>query len=168
VAGITLNKLKVKKRHLLVDTLGLLMVVVVTAASVQDRDGAKTVLEQVKWRFATLQRVWADAAYGGQLIGWIWQKCRLVLQIIRRTDNVKGFKVQPRRWVVERSFGWLNRYRRLAKDYERVTGSSEAMVQIAMLRLMLARLDRKERVRQNRLRQQQSANASRAGFALAD
>jgi putative transposase len=139
------KKVKGHKRHILVDTLGLLLIVVVHVASIQDRDGAKLVLERAKGKFPRLSLVWADGAYGGKLIEWVKTVCGWVLEIVKRTDDVKGFKVLPRRWVVERTFGWLNRYRRLAKDYERTSSSSETMIQIAMIRIMLARLAHKKR-----------------------
>jgi putative transposase len=132
------KKVKGRKRHILVDTMGLLLIVVVHAASMQDRDGAKCVLEKIPGRFTRLAPIWADGAYAGKRVDWVkmtWQG--MVLEIVKRTDNVKGFQVLPRRWVVERPFGWLNRYRRLAKDYERSVESSEAMIQLAMIRLML-------------------------------
>ena len=138
------KKVKGHKRHILVDTLGLLLMVVVHVASIQDRDGAKLVLEQAKRKFPRLALVWADGAYSGKLIEWVKTICGWVLEIVKRTDDVKGFKVLPRRWVVERTFGWLNRYRRLAKDYERTPSSSETMIQIAMIRIMLARLAHKK------------------------
>jgi putative transposase len=158
------KKVKGRKRHLLVDTLGLLLIVVVHAASIQDRDGAKLVLGKVPGYLTRLRRIWADGAYAGQLITWVKTTCQCVLDIIKRTDNLKGFQVLPRRWVVERTFGWLNRYRRLAKDYERSLESSEAMIQIAMIRLMLARLARKRRAEQQ---QKQPSQAVKAAFVLA-
>jgi putative transposase len=138
------KKVKGHKRHILVDTLGLLLIVVVHVASIQDRDGAKLVLERAKGKFPRLALIWADGAYGGKLIDWVKTVCWWVLEIVKRNDDVKGFKVLPHRWVVERTFGWLNRYRRLAKDYERTSSSSETMIQIAMIRIMLARLAHKK------------------------
>lgn len=114
--------------------------VVVHAANIQDRDGAKLVLEQVNGTFSRLQLIWADAAYAGQLIDWVKLTCGWVLEIIRRKDDVKGFQVLPRRWVVERTFGWLGRYRRLSKDYEGLTESSQAFIYAAMIRVMSKRL----------------------------
>ena len=134
------KKIKGRKRHILVDTMGLLLLVVVHAASVQDRDGAKLLLAKAKGLFPRLQRIWADGGYAGKLIGWVQETCGWVLEIIKRTDVVKGFKLLPRRWVVERTFGWLGRYRRLSKDYERLPESSEAMVYWAMAQLMARRL----------------------------
>jgi putative transposase len=136
------KKIKGRKRHLLVDTMGLLLVVVVHAASIQDRDGAKLVLEKAYPRFPSLKRIWADGGYRGGLIQLVKDTYDWVLEIVKRTDGFKGFQVLPRRWVVERTLGWLGRYRRLSKDYECLPASSEAMVHIAMIRLMLARLAR--------------------------
>ena len=134
------KKIKGRKRHILVDTMGLVLLVVVHAASVQDRDGAKLLLAKARGLFPRLQRIWADGGYAGKLIGWVQETCGWVLEIIKRNDMVKGFKLLPRRWVVERTFGWLGRYRRLSKDYEQLPESSEAMVYWAMTRLMARRL----------------------------
>ncbi len=131
-----------RKRHLLVDTLGLLLVVVVTAASVQDRDGARLVLRQHGGACKKLRRVWIDGAYRGQLLDWAWQQLGLILQVVLRADDARGFVVLPRRWVVERTFAWINQARRLSRDYEELPATSEAMIQITMIRLMLRRLAR--------------------------
>ena len=130
---------------MLVDVLGLVLAVVVHPADVQDRDGAKLVLEKAKHSFSRLRLIWADGGYAGKLLEWVRSlrgQRRLRLEIVKRSDDVKGFKVLPRRWVVERTFAWLTHCRRLSKDYERLTVSSEAMIQIAMIRLMLRRLAR--------------------------
>jgi putative transposase len=137
------KKIKGRKRHILVDTMGLVLLVVVHGANVQDRDGAKLLLAKAKGLFPRLQRIWADGGYAGKLIAWVQLTCGWVLEIIKRNDVVKGFKLLPRRWVVERTFAWLGRYRRLSKDYERLTESSEAMVYWAMTRLMARRLTAK-------------------------
>lgn len=136
------KKVNGRKRHLLVDTLGLLLVVVVTAASVQDRDGAKLVFQRLTGSCKKLRKVWVDGGYRGQLLDWVLAHCRFCLTVILRSDDQKDFKLLPRRWVVERTFAWLTHYRRLSKDYERLPASSEAMIQIAMIRLMLRRLAR--------------------------
>lgn len=136
------KKIKGRKRHILVDTMGLLLLVVVHGANVQDRDGARLLLDKAKGLFPRLRRIWADGGYAGKLIGWVQATCGWVLEIIKRTDVVKGFKLLPRRWVVERTFGWMGRYRRLSKDYERLPESSEAMVYWTMTRLMVRRLTR--------------------------
>jgi putative transposase len=122
--------------------MGLLIGLVVHAADIQDRDGAKLLLEKLKGSFSRLKLIWADAGYAGKLIEWTRQLGGWVLEIVKRSDDVKGFKVLPHRWVVERTFGWLGRYRRLSKDYEELTESSEAMIRIAMINLMLHRLHR--------------------------
>ena len=131
---------KGRKRHVLVDTLGLLLVVVVTAASVQDRDGARLVFGRLNGACKKLRLIWVDGAYRGQLMAWVASHLQFVLRPVLRSDDRKGFWVVPRRWVVERTFGWLNQYRRLSKDYEVLTSSSEAIIYIAMTRWMLWRL----------------------------
>jgi len=136
-----------RKRHLLVDTLGLVLAVVVHAANIQDRDGAKLVLERLTHKFSRLRLIWADGAYAGQLLEWVkglrrWRKVRM--EIVSRPEGIKGFVLLPKRWVVERTFGWLNRFRRLSKDYEYLTQTSEAMILVAMINLMVRRLARKQ------------------------
>jgi len=138
---------KGRKRPLLVDTLGLVLAVVVHAANIQDRDGAKLVLERLQHTFSRLRLIWADGAYAGSLLEWVrslrvWRKLRL--EIVSRPEGVKGFLLLPKRWVVERTCGWLNRYRRLSKDYEYLTQTSEAMIHVAMINLMVRRLARKQ------------------------
>ncbi|MEU1941052.1 IS5 family transposase [Streptomyces sp. NPDC020125] len=133
-----------RKRHMIVDTMGLLLVVAITSASVQDRAGGRAVLARLAAAFRTVSLVWADGGYANSvdstLLSWARDALGIVVEIVKRTDDVKGFKVLPRRWVVERSFGRLVRNRRLARDYERLTATSEAMIKIAMIRLMLVRL----------------------------
>lgn len=134
------KKINGRKRHILVDTLGLLLKVVVHPASAQDRDGGRMLLETVVGHMPRLQRIWADGAYAGQLVEWASTSLGATLEIVKRSDDVRGFKVLPRRWVVERTFGWLGRYRRLSKDYEKTTASSETFIYASMTRLMLRRL----------------------------
>ncbi len=136
------KKVKGRKRHILVDVIGLLLMVVVHAANIQDRDGAKLVLGKAKEKFPGLQLVWADSGYAGKLVDWVKQFCGWVLEIVKRSDDVKGFQILPHRWVVERTLGWLNRYRRLSKDYEGLPETSESMVYAAMIHLMVKRLAR--------------------------
>jgi putative transposase len=126
-----------------VDTLGLLLLVLVITADVQDKPSGKQLLTKLCQRLSLprLQLLWADGGYGGQpfadwvkvTFGWIWQ-------VIKRNSDVKGFQVLPRRWVVERTFGWLNNYRRLSKDYEELTNTSETLIYLAMSHIMLRRL----------------------------
>ncbi len=137
------KKVKGRKRHLLVDTLGLVLTVVVHSAGVQDREGGQGVLAKVRQRFPRLKLVWAAGGYAGPKLGeWVKQFCHCVLTIVKRSDAVSGFVVLPKRWIVERTLGWLNRSRRLSKDYERLTSTSEAWVYAAMTRLMVRRLAR--------------------------
>ena len=138
------KKINGRKRHILVDTIGLVLAVVVHEASIQDRDGAKLVMEKIKGSFARLILIWADGGYRGKLVDWTKEFAGWTLEIVKRNDDVKGFKVLPRRWVVERTFGWLGRYRRLSKDYEQRTDHSEAMIHLAMINLMCRRLAAKK------------------------
>lgn len=87
-----------------------------------------------------MKLIWADAGYSGQLINWVKITCDWVLEIVKRSNDVKGFQVLPHRWVVERTFGWLGRYRRLSKDYEGLTESSQALIYAAMIRIMIKRM----------------------------
>jgi len=122
----------------------MILAIAVHEASIQDRDGAKIVLERLKGRFPRLSLIWADGGYAGQLIGWVKEFASWTLEIVKRNDDLKGFHVLPRRWVVERTFGWLGRYRRLSKDYEQLPENSEAMALLAMINLMSRRLRNKE------------------------
>ena len=119
----------------------------VTAASVQDRDGAPQLLEILRHRFSRLRLIWADQAYTGDLVAWVWalRSWRHIrLEVVKRLEGLKGFHVLPKRWIVERTFGWLNRYRRLSKDYEFLPQTSETMIRVAMIHLMVRRLARME------------------------
>lgn len=133
-----------RKRHLLVDTLGLILHVVVHSAAIQDRDGARLVLPVLLQRFGWLRCIFADGGYAGALGSWLkalLPRRGLNLEIVKRSDSHKHrFAVLPKRWIVERTFGWLSKFRRLAKDYEFRTDNSETMILIAASRLMLARI----------------------------
>ena len=118
------KKVKGRKRHLAVDTLGLLLAALAAGG------------------FPRPRPLWADGGYRGKLVAWVWEHCGWLLQIVKRNDDVKGFQVLPKRWVVERPFAWLSHYRRLSKDYEYLPASSEAMIYVAMIHLMLVRLAR--------------------------
>ncbi len=113
---------------------------VVHCAGIQDRDGAKLVCEKLKGHFPRLSLIWADGGYAGALIAWMMAFAGWTLSIVKRSDDVKGFVVLPRRWVVERTFAWLCKFRRLSKDYEETAASSEAWIRIAMIHVMARRL----------------------------
>ena len=134
------KQVKGRKRHILVDTLGLLLAVVVTSAALSDPAGAKRLFKRMGGACKKLRRIWVDGTYRGHLLEWVLRHCKFVLQPILRSDEQKGFVVLPRRWVVERTFAWLTQCRRLGKDYEVLVQSSEAMIYLAMIRLMVRRL----------------------------
>ncbi len=113
-------------------------------ADVQDRDGARQLLAPLAHGFLSLRKLWADGGYAGQLVDWV-RRLRgtfrpIDLEIVKRSETARGFQLLPRRWVVERTFGWIGRHRRLAKDYEHLTERSETLIYIAMIALMLRRL----------------------------
>lgn len=130
------------KRHVAVDVNGLLLAVVVTAASIQDRDAAYRLLTALRGRFSTIQLVWADGGYPGRLPVWAKDVLALPMQIIKRIPGATGFHVRPRVWVVERSFAWINKHRRCVRDYETRPDHHEAMVHIATIATMTRRLAR--------------------------
>lgn len=135
------KKIMGRKRHIITDTLGLMLFVLVHGADVQDRDGAPGLLKAIRYRFPWLRHVFADGAYAGdKLRDALAGNGDWTLEIIKRSDTAKGFEVLPRRWVVERTFAWLNRCRRLAKDWERSIESSTAWITIASIRVMTRRL----------------------------
>ena len=131
-----------RKRHILVDTLGLLLVVVVHAANVQESDGAKLVLRRALGRFPRLRLIWADQGYKAHFVAWAKEVGDWAIEIGARPQGAKGFQVLPRRWVVERTFAWPGRCRRLSKDYEGLPVTHEAWVHLGMIHLMLKRLAR--------------------------
>jgi len=131
-----------RKRHLLVDTLGLLIAVTITPANVQDRDPAVTLLRRARARGRKLQRIWADSAYHGEWTTWAEHTCGTVVDIVTRDPGQVGFQVLPRRWVVERTNAWITRRRRCARDYERLPSQHAAMVQWAAILQMTRRAGR--------------------------
>lgn len=135
------KQVKGRKRFLVVDTLGLLLVVMVMSASRSEPSGGSDILEELHQKFISVKKVWADSAYGGRLVEYAQQWYRFVLEIIRPAPDQQGFKVHPKRWIVERTLSWLNWSRRLSKEYETRTDSSEAMIKISMIRLMLKRIE---------------------------
>lgn len=137
------KKIKGRKRHILTDTLGLLLLITVHAADVQDRDGATDLFKAARHRFPWMRHVFADGGYAGdKLRGAVKGYGDWTVEIIKRSDTAKGFEVLPRRWVVERTFAWLGRCRRLAKDWERTIESSTAWALLASIRLATRRLAR--------------------------
>jgi len=131
-----------RKRHILVDVLGLLLEVVVHKADIQERAGAKLLLlRALKRGFERLCLIWVDGGYSGKpFFNWVLDRCGWLVEVVKRSDDVEGFVVLPRRWVVERTFGWLVRFRRLSRDYEELPETSESMIYAAMVRIMLKRL----------------------------
>lgn len=128
-----------RTRHILVDTLGVLLVVVVTAASVQDASSAPVLTPRMGSQFPRLQKVIADAGYKQQCIAWFARTTGWIVDIVCRAAHHRGFHVLPKRWIVERTFAWFNVYRRLSKEYAYYPSSSESMVYLASIRLMLKR-----------------------------
>ena len=132
------KKINGRKRHIVVDTLGNLLEVVVHAAGIQDYHGAKGLLLKLTESVTSLKKIWADGIYkNGGLVDWVRETLDIVLEIVERPPDQVGFQVLPRRWVVERTFAWLGRFRRLSKDYEKCTMSSEGVVYIASIHTML-------------------------------
>ena len=136
-----------RKRHILVDTQGLLLEAVVHSAGIQDQDGARIVLAQAKHReggqwLRRLELIWVDGKYAGKLEEFVTKTYGITLQVVKRAKDAVGFVVLPRRWVIERTFGWFGRYRRLSRDYEFLLLTSEVLIYAAMVRIMLARLTR--------------------------
>lgn len=138
------KKIKGKKRHILVDTVGLLLHAVIHKADIQDRDGGVLVLETLFGMFPFLKRLFADGGYQGPQFQKALARIlpQLKTEIIKRSDKAKGFEILPRRWVVERTFAWLNRCRRLAKDWENLTRNALAFLRLASVRLMLRKLSK--------------------------
>lgn len=134
------KRIKGRKRFIAVDTLGLLVCVLVTAASTSEPAGGVELLDMVHKKCPRIKKVWADSAYGGELVTYVQTWFPFVLDIVRPKPGQKGFEVQPKRWIVERTFGWMQWWRRLSKDYEKTVDSSESTIKIAMIRLMLKRI----------------------------
>ena len=136
------KKIKGRKQHIVTDTLGLLLVVVVHAANVHDSKAAQEVLSRLRGRFNRLSKIFADGGYRGDLVDNVKKLYGWILDIVLRSDHEKAFVVLPKRWVVERTFSWFESYRRLSKDYEYSTETSETMIQLVMIRLMLNRIEK--------------------------
>lgn len=134
------KKVKGRKRHVLVDVLGLVLAVEITPASVQDRDGAVPVIETEALEHSGLQKIWADGVYNGRPVEELKERTGIDIEVVKRTDDMSGFVVVPHRWTVERTFGWLDRFRLLNREYERSVASSTADVYHAMITIMGRRL----------------------------
>jgi putative transposase len=135
------KKVKGRQRHVLVDPIGLLLIVVVTAASLSDQAGARKIFKQMRGTCKKLRKVWVDGTYrGAEWTAWVKAQYKIVLECVAHAEGQKGFAVLPHRWVVERTLAWLNQCRRLSKDYEELPTTSETFVYVAMTRLMLKRL----------------------------
>lgn len=136
------KKIKGRKRHLLVDSQGNLIDVVVHAADIQDRDGAKLVLKRLASTVTRVRLIWADGGYRGKLLAWVHDlrsRHRITMRIVEKEPGSKGFAVLPRRWVIERTNAWMVACRRLARECERCTVNTEAFIRLAMIRLLLRR-----------------------------
>ena len=136
------KKVSGRKRHIAVDTIGLLLTVLVTAAGIQDRDGARPLLWNLRKAFPKIKLAWADGGYAGKLVTWARDKLRLTVEIVKRPDDLHTFKVLPRRWVVERTLAWITRSRRTIRDYERLPAHHETMVHWSMIIIMSRRLSK--------------------------
>ena len=144
------TKVTGRKRHIVVDTLGLLLLVVVTAASVQDAQSAALLGPKMQGKFPRLQKILVDGGYKEQFIAWFLDHCQWMVEVVKRREGAKGFEGIPVRWIVERTFGWYNHFRGLSKDYEYHTEISESMVYLASIRIMLRRLSaRKSKIYSN-------------------
>ena len=172
------KKINGRKRHIAVDTIGLLLSVLITAAGVQDRDGAKPLLWNLRKAFPSVRLTWADGGYAGKLVTWAKNnlKPKLTLEIVRRPDDLHTFQVLPRRWVVERTLAWITRCRRTVRDYERLPAHHQTMVHWAMTITMTRRLaaddqrfSRTPLAKPDRMRPALTASAarSRSGAQLA-
>lgn len=132
------KKIKGIKRHIIVDTLGLILAVVIQAASVQDRDGAISVLDKLSESWKKIIKIFADGGYRGELINKVKKQFKIKLEIVKR-DELHTFKILPKRWIVERTFSWIDTNRRMSKNYERLNDTSVTMVHLSALRIMLNR-----------------------------
>jgi len=136
------KKTKGRKRHIVVDTLGLVMIIVIHAANIHDSVGARQVMQSLKDKYLSgIVKIFADGGYMGELIEWVRLQFQWTLEIVKRTEE-HAFKVLPKRWIVERTFAWLSFHRRLSKDYERLPESETAFIQLSMIRLMLNRVSK--------------------------
>jgi len=134
------KKINGRKRHIITDTLGLIMAIVIHNADIQDRQGAKEVIKELQFKYPRLKKILADQGYTGELLNWIVQFFDWSIEIVKKVAGVSGFNVLPKRWIVERTFGWFSFQRRLVRDYEQLVECSQSFVHISMIRIMLNKL----------------------------
>jgi len=134
------KKMNGRKRHIITDTLGLILAIVIHNADIQDRNGAKQVIEELKYKYPRLKRILADQGYTGELADYILKFFGWTLEIVKKVAGISGFNVLPKRWIVERTFGWLSFQRRLVRDYEELVECSQSFVHISMIRIMLNKI----------------------------
>jgi len=139
------KKVEGRKRHIATDTLGLILVIVVTAASVQDRDAARHLLWRLAAGFAQVSLIWGDGGYAGQLVTWAASTLHRTLRIVKRPGNLHTFQALPRRWVVERTSGWIMKHRRCVRDYERLPEHHETYLYWSMITIMGRRVARRQK-----------------------
>ena len=161
------KKVRGRKRHILVDTTGNLLRVVVHAADIQDRDGAYYVLDDIQDLYPMLAKIWADQGYSGELGTDILEQYDIILEVVEKLPAQHGFVVLPRRWVVERTFAWLGRYRRLSKDYEQRVEYSETWVYIASISRMLRKLHLNKNEEQPYIRKKKVSNQDKISVICA-
>lgn len=136
------KKVKGRKRHVLVDMTGVIIALSISVGSVQDRDGLGALLESAAAHYPTMEKVLVDGAYNGKAVAAASKASGIAVEVVKRNDSIKGFVPVHKRWIVERTFGWLNRFRRLSKDYERTIVSSAGMVRVSMVAILMRRLCR--------------------------
>jgi putative transposase len=134
------KKINGRKRHIITDTMGFIIAIVIHSADIQDRMGAKEVINELQFKYPRLKKILADQGYTGELADWVVKSFRITLEIVKKVAGIGGFNVLPKRWIVERTFGWLGFQRRLVNDYEINIECSKCFVQLAMIRIMLNRI----------------------------
>ena len=134
------KKINGRKRHIITDTMGFIIAIIIHSADIQDRDGAKDTIEELRYKFPRLVKILADQGYTGELGNWVFKTFNYTLEIVKKVAGIGGFNVLPKRWIVERTFGWLGFQRRLVNDYECNEICSKSFVHLAMIRIMLNRI----------------------------
>jgi len=134
------KKINGRKRHIITDTMGFIIAIVIHSANIQDREGAKETIEELRYKYPRLIKILADQGYTGELTNWVFKGFNYTLEIVKKVAGIGGFNVLPQRWIVERTFGWLGFQRRLVNDYECIEDCSKSFVHLAMIRIMLNRI----------------------------